>query len=114
MGSATAALLYAEPGRLAIGCSMHCESAKACNGGGGGGASGQLLLAFFYFVDSIGGQIGECFHLPGGPNNLGFVDAVMGAKPEVNAKVMLREIAAAAQHFTRLNEISGSRFYACV
>src|SRR4029077_18056587 len=71
-------------------------------------------LAFFHFVETVGGQIGECFHLPGGPNNLGFVDPVMGAEPEVNAQSILSELAAAAQHFTRLNEISGSRLYACV
>src|ERR1700739_2586745 len=67
---------------------------------------GQLLLAFFYFVDSISGQICECFFFPGGPGNFDAVNAVAIAEAEMNAKVGLGKIAAAAHHFARLNEIT--------
>ena len=68
-------------------------------------------LAFFQFVEMIRRQVRQRFNLSVGPNDFGFVDAIVSAQAEVIAEFMLGEIAAAAQHLACLNEVSGSRFH---
>src|SRR5258708_7095506 len=57
----------------------------------------------------VGGQICESLHFSRGPGNVGFIHAVVAAEPEVQAKIGLGEIAAAADDFAGLDEIAGSR-----
>src|SRR6267378_8595575 len=49
VGLVTAAHLYAEQRKMAIGCSMHYESVKGCNRGGGGSAFGATTPCFLSF-----------------------------------------------------------------
>lgn len=54
----------------------------------------------------IGGKIGQCFRFAIGPKDLDLVEAFMAAQPEMDAEIVLRQIAPATQYFPQLDQVS--------
>src|ERR1700719_2826314 len=55
-------------------------------------------------------EVEENFFLPGRPENLHFADLRVGSQAKVNSQVILGEIAAAAEHFAFLHQVSSKTF----
>src|SRR5207248_9518844 len=62
----------------------------------------RMYAAFLQRVNGIDGEIGPAFFTAIGPANLDPVDAAGAAESEMDAKIILRKVAAPAAHFLPL------------
>jgi hypothetical protein len=58
----------------------------------------------------VGAEIDENFFLSGRPEDLHFADLRVGSQAKVNSQVILRQVAAAAEHFAFLHKVSSKTF----
>jgi hypothetical protein len=71
-------------------------------------------FAFSHGVEAISFQVVESILFTIGPLHLYFVDSNVTPQPEMNAKIVLRQVATTAQDFSGLNQIASSGFDACI
>src|SRR5713226_3773978 len=80
-------------------------------GGGSQGCTGDFFCAggaFFEGVDGVGGEVFEAFDEAAGPADFDPVDLDGGAKAEVDAGVVVGDVAGAAADF--VDESAGAGF----
>ena len=63
-------------------------------------------MAFKYRVEMIRSEVRENLSLAGRPDNFDLVGRGVLTEPEVEAQIVLRDIAAAATYFIELHEIA--------
>src|ERR1700678_3377164 len=62
-------------------------------------------------IEAVSGQVGQRLHLPIRPHDPRFIHVVMASQAEVNAQIVLRKIAAAADHFAKLHQVARDRLH---
>src|SRR5271170_8449913 len=62
----------------------------------------------------VGKQIGQRLHPPIRPEDLCLIDPFMFTQPKMDAKVVLRQVAAAADHFAKLHKVPRCRSHPCI
>jgi hypothetical protein len=51
--------------------------------------TGDNPFSFAHHIEPVGGEIRQRFFLPIGPQNLGAIETLMAAQPEVQAQIVL-------------------------
>jgi hypothetical protein len=70
--------------------------------------------AFAPHVKAIDSQVRQQFFFSVGPQNFRTIETRMISQPEMDAKIVLREIASSTNHFSKLYQVARGGAYPCI